>query len=85
MFRRIAAAAFAVCSIPACAGVALAAVRATDAQLGETIPSSCGKRGLAIGLIGLWGVVLFGFLLEQASWVADRIARPDAETPAPSE
>lgn len=85
MFRHVAAAAFAVCSIPVCAGVALAAVRGTDELLGDTIPESCGKRGLVIGLLGMWGVVLFGFLLEQASWIADRIAPSDAENTTPAE
>ena len=73
--RRIAAALVALGSIPLCAAVAAGAVYSADGLLGETIPSSCGKRGLVVGLMGIWGTVLFGFLLGQAEWVADRIDR----------
>ena len=61
-------------SVPACAGVAAGAVYLGDALLGDTVPYSCGKRGLAVGLMGIWGVVLFGFLMGQvdrlATWIA---------------
>jgi hypothetical protein len=81
MVRHVAAALFAVCSVAVCAGVAFAAVRAGDHLLGETIPASCGKRGLVVGLMGIWGTVLFGFLLGQVDWITDKIA--GGEAPAP--
>ncbi len=81
MLRHVAAALFAVCSIAVCAEVAFAAVRACDHLLGETVPASCGKRGLVVGLMGIWGTVLFGFLLGQVEWIADKIA--GGEVPSP--
>lgn len=81
MLRNVAAALFAVCSIVVCAGSAFAAVRACGHLLGEMVITSCGKQGLVVGLIGMWGVVLFGFLLEQAWRVADRIAVPRPRRP----
>jgi MFS family permease len=73
MLRHLLAGFFALSSIPVCAAVAAAAVASADHLLGEMVPASCGKRGLALGLIGMWGVVLFGFLLGQVERVADRI------------
>lgn len=81
MLRHVVAALFAVCSIGVCAGVAFAAVRACDHLLGETVPSSCGKRGLVVGLMGIWGTVLFGFLLGQVDWITDKIAGGEAHSP----
>jgi hypothetical protein len=75
--RRVAAALVAVGSIPLCAAAAAGAVYSGDCLLGETVSSSCGKRGLVVGLMGIWGTVLFGFLLGQVDRVADRIARAD--------
>ena len=63
-----------VVAVPVCAGVAAGAVSFGDALLGDTVPSSCGKRGLVVGLMGIWGVVLFGFLMGQVdrlvTWIA---------------
>jgi hypothetical protein len=63
-----------VVAAPACAGVAAGAVSFADALLGDTVPYSCGKRGLVAGLMGIWGVVLFGFLMGQVdrlvTWIA---------------
>ena len=81
MSRNVAAALFAVCSIPVCAAATTAAVWTGDHLLGEAIPSSCGKRGLVVGLMAIWGVVLFGFLVGQAEWVTGRIARSEARSP----
>ena len=63
-----------VVAVPVCAGVAAGAVSFSDALLGDTVPSSCGKRGLVVGLMGIWGVVLFGFLMGQVDGLATRIA-----------
>ncbi len=45
-----------------------------DVLLGDTVPYTCGKRGLAVGLMGIWGTVLFGFLMGQvdqlAAWIS---------------
>lgn len=77
MSRNVAAALFALCSVPVCAAAAAATVWTGDYLLGEAVPSSCGKRGLVVGLLVIWGVVLFGFLVGQLEWIAERIARSD--------
>lgn len=61
-------------SVPVCATVAAGIVYLGDALLGDTIPYSCGKRGLVVGLMGIWGVVLFGFLMGQVDRLVTRIA-----------
>ena len=82
VLRRVTAALVALGSIPLCAAVAAGAVYSADCLLGETVPSSCGKRGLLVGLMGIWGTVLFGFLLGQADWIADQIADPAHPEPS---
>lgn len=81
--RPAVAALFFFASVPVCAGVALGAVSLGDALLGDTVPYSCGKRGLVVGLMGIWGTVLFGFLMGQVDGIATRIApAPDSGEPA---
>jgi hypothetical protein len=83
--RRVLASLFYLSAIPVCGSVAVGAVMAGDHLFGETVPSSSGKRGLVIALMGVWGVVLFGFLLKQAEWLADTIAGAEEPAcPAPS-
>lgn len=74
---RLAAALFFAVSVPLCAAAAAVVVHLADRALGESVPSVCGKRGLVVGVMGIWGVVLFGFLVEQADRVATWID-PDA-------
>ncbi len=73
------AALFFVASVPLCAGVAAGVVYLGDRLLGDSVPYTCGKRGLVVGLMGLWGTVLFGFLMGQV----DRIATWIAPLPGP--
>ena len=75
------AALFFLTSIPVCAGIAAAVVYLGDCLLGDSVPYSCGKRGLVVGLMGIWGTVLFGFLMGQV----DRIATWIAPLPGPAE
>ena len=75
--RPVAAALFSLATVPACAGLAVGAVSLGDCLLGDIVPHDCGKRGLVIGLMGIWGTVLFGFLVGQVDWIAGRIAGSD--------
>jgi hypothetical protein len=78
--RPAAAALFVLATLPVCAGLAVGAVHLGDRLLGDAIPHECGKRGLVVALMGMWGTVLFGVLVGQVDWVAGRIAgfgRPD--------
>ena len=79
MSLRIVAALFFAASVPVCAAVAFVSVFAADRALGETVPSSCGKRGLIVGLMGIWGTVLFGYLMGQADRVATWLAPPPVQ------
>lgn len=78
--RSVAAAFVFAALLPVCAAAGLAAVYCGDHLLGDLMP--CGKRGLLVGLLGIWGTVLFGFLLGQvdrlATWISP--ATHDAST-----
>ncbi len=74
--RPAAAALFFLATVPVCAGIAAGAVYVGDRLLGGAVPYECGKRGLVVGLMGIWGTVLFGFLMGQADRIATRIAPP---------
>lgn len=75
--RPIAAALFFLATVPVCAGIAVGAVYLADWLLGDSVSYECGKRGLVVGLMGMWGTVLFGFLVSQVDWIAGRIADSD--------
>jgi hypothetical protein len=72
--RTVLAAVLFFASVPVCAAVAGAVAYLGDVLLGETVPSTCGKRGLVVGLMGIWAIVLFGFLINLADQVATRIS-----------
>lgn len=76
--RHAIAALFFVASVPVCAGAAAGLVSLGDTLLGDSVPYSCGKRGLVVGLMGIWGVVLFGILMGQVDRIATWIAPPPA-------
>jgi hypothetical protein len=71
--RRTTAALLVVVSFPVCAAVAGAAVLGADCLLAEAVPPARGKRGLFVGLMGIWGLVLFVFLMGQIAWLSDWI------------
>ena len=77
VLRHATAALVALGSIPVCAVLAACAAYSASCLLDEAVTLPHGKRGLATGLIGIWGVVLFGFLLGQIDWIATRIANRD--------
>lgn len=60
-------------AVPVCAGVSVGVVNCGDALLGDAVPYSCGKRGLLVGLMGIWGTVLFGYLMGQVDRIVTRI------------
>jgi hypothetical protein len=72
-------------SIPCFAVIVLNIVRAADCMLGETIPSSSGKRGLVIGMMEIWGTVLFGFLVCQTERLACKITEINPFAPSEAE
>jgi hypothetical protein len=76
------AALFFLASVPVCAGAAAGVVYLGDGLLGDSVSYTCGKRGLVVGLMGIWATVLFGFLMGQVDRIATWIAPlPDAARP----
>jgi hypothetical protein len=78
MFRLVAALFF-VAAVPVCAAIAIAVVAGADHLIGENVPRASGKRGLVVGVVGIWGTVLFGFLVGQVDRVATWLAPAPAD------
>jgi hypothetical protein len=76
---RLVAALFFVAAVPVCAAVAVAVVTGADQLIGENVPRASGKRGLVVGIVGIWGTVLFGFLIGQADRVATWLSPAPAD------
>ena len=70
--RTIAEFALAGLSVVVCAGLALGAYLAADGALDRAIPPDRPALTLVRGLVAMWAVVLFAWLLEQA----ERLAAP---------
>ena len=74
---RFVAALFFIAAVPVAAAAAVAAVLGVDHLIGENVPRASGKRGLVVGLIGIWGTVLFGYLMGQVDRVATWLSLTD--------
>ena len=73
---RLVAALFFIAAVPVCAAVAIALVTGVDHLIGENVPRAVGNAGLVVGIVSIWGTVLFGYLMGQADRVATWLSPP---------